>query len=155
SLRAALNLANLNGPSSDNTITFQTGLSGTITLASALPALTANVTINGPGANLLAVSGNNIYMNGVFYVNSGVTASLANLTITNGKAGNGGGGIENFGTLTVSGCTLSGNHADNSTFGGGGGIENFGTLTVNGCTLFGNHADSSRGGGGIFNQGGT
>jgi hypothetical protein len=55
-----------------------------------------------------------------------------------------GGGVLNFGTLTVSGCTLSGNSA---TAVGGGGIDNAGTLTVSGCTLSGNTADYDVGGG--------
>jgi hypothetical protein len=53
------------------------------------------------------------------------------------------GGIFNYGgTLTVSGCTLSGNS-------GAGGIVNEGALTVSGCTLSGDSADL---GGGIAKQ---
>src|SRR5689334_20248254 len=55
-LRDAITSAEANaGP---DTITFASGLSGTITLGSALPAITDALTISGPGAGLLAVSGN-------------------------------------------------------------------------------------------------
>ncbi len=56
-------------------------------------------------------------------MNSGVTASLGNLTITGGSATTGG-GINNAGSLTLSGTTISGNSAT-----AGGGINNTGTLT--------------------------
>ena len=45
-----------------------------------------------------------------------------------------GGGIDNYGTTTVTGCTLSGNYA----FSAGSGIDNHATLTVSGSTLSGN-----------------
>ena len=46
-------------------------------------------------------------------VNSGVTATLENLTITGGNAGieSSGGAIFNSGTLTLTNSTLSGNSA--------------------------------------------
>jgi predicted outer membrane repeat protein len=52
----------------------------------------------------------------------------------------------NHGTLTVSGCTVSNNHADHV----GGGIYSDGTLTVTGVTVSGNHAI---GGAGFYNAG--
>src|ERR1700733_11482103 len=67
SLRAALAAAN-----SGDTIVFSNGLTGTITLASTM-TINNNVTIQGPGANLLTVSGNNAVT--VFTVNSGVQMS--------------------------------------------------------------------------------
>ena len=75
-------------------------------------------------------------------VKSGVTATLENLTITGGSFG---GGIDNLGTLTLTGCTVSGNTADI-----GGGIDNDtgGTLTMTDCTVAGNSAAE---GGGIDN----
>src|SRR5579863_302483 len=54
-LRAALSVAD---GSAGNTIDL-TGLSGTITLTSALPAIVQNMTITGPGENGLTISGNN------------------------------------------------------------------------------------------------
>jgi hypothetical protein len=58
-----------------------------------------------------------------------------------------GGGIANYGTLTVTASTFSGNFALD-----GGGIYNDGTLIVTASTFSGNSADS---GGGISNVGGT
>ena len=55
-------------------------------------------------------------------VNSGVTATLENLTITGGNAGSdAGGAIFNSGTLTLTNSTLSGNSAIGDR---GGGIYN-------------------------------
>jgi hypothetical protein len=58
-----------------------------------------------------------------------------------------GGGIENSATLTVRGCTLSGNTATGFDFNGfhfagrGGGIENFSVATIQDSTLSGNTAE--------------
>ncbi len=58
---------------------------------------------------------------------SGNTVVLDSLTITNGNAGDGGGGgIVNIGTLTLNQCALAGN-----TAAGVGGIYNGDTLTMN------------------------
>jgi Right handed beta helix region len=108
------------------------------------------VTIQGPGAGQLTVSGNNTFR--IFWVGAHArNVTLTGLTISNGAARNGG-GIYNAGGLTVSDCTLS----SNSTFSGdGGGIYNAyrATLTVSGCTLSGNNSVGS--GGGIYNAGGA
>jgi hypothetical protein len=64
-----------------------------------------------------------------------------------------GGGIDNRGSLTMTGCTLSGNSAS-VLFGGG--IYNCGTLTIANCTLSRNSAIGSNGyGGGIHSTSGT
>jgi predicted outer membrane repeat protein len=57
-----------------------------------------------------------------------------------------GGAILNFGTTTLSGCTLFNNSA-----GQGGAIYNFGTMTLSGCSVEVNSATG--GGGGIYNAG--
>ena len=76
----------------------------------------------------------------ILEVNSGVTATLENLTITGGNAGDSAGGaISNSGTLTLTNSTLSGN----SAFNGGGGIDNSGTLTLTNSTLSGNSATAT------------
>ena len=139
SLRAAITSADSNAGSS---IGFKPGLSGTILLASGLPALTTSMTITGPGAALLAVDGSGKYQ--PFSVNSGVTAALSGLIIQNGN-GDYGGGVDNSGTLTLTACALTGNNA-----GDGGGVLNAGTLTLTACALTGNKASD---GGGIYNAG--
>jgi hypothetical protein len=130
-----------------DTIVFAPSLDGkTITLTSGELDITAkSLTIDGPGANKLAVSGGNTSR--VFEVAAASSVTLSGLTISNGNSVDGG-GILNAGTLTVTGCTVSGNYTTNS----GGGIYNTGTLTVSDCSLFGNIAVYD-GGGGIYNAG--
>ena len=83
------------------------------------------MTITGPGASSLTVSGAKAY--DVFTVNSGTTVSISGLTIANGNSGSSyGGGILNNGSLTVSNSTFSGNTATSSGYGGGG-IASFST----------------------------
>ncbi len=138
SLRQALSDANsMAGP---DTITFS--VNGTINLESSLPSINDNVTINGPGANLLTVRRNIGGAYRIFTINSGVTASLSDLTLANGLQNNGG-GIFNNGTLTVSNCAITGNAAPD----GGGGIFNLGTLTMTGCTISGNNSAGVASGG--------
>src|SRR5262249_62284660 len=134
-----------------------------------------NLTVSGPGADVLTISGSKLSR--VFDVAKNETVTLSGLTIIEGSAaGTGtpghGGAIENSGTLTVNGCTLSDNTAfvgggiyneppgtltvRNSTLNGnfasnaGGGINSDGTLTVNGCTLTNNSTGFDGAGGGII-----
>ena len=141
---------------SGDTIVFAPSLDGqTITLTSGELLIRKNLTIAGPGASQLTISGNNASR--VFEVAKGETDTLSGLTISNGaapsvrQAGEGGGILVDSGaTLTVSGSTLSGNSAPV-----GGGIYNGGTLTVSNSTLSGNSAGLSGQGGGIHNEFGT
>ena len=147
------------------TVDFQPGLSGTITLTSANLTIDHDLTIAGPGANILAVSGNHVewQSGGVFSVATGVRAIIDGLTISNGVA-NAGGGVFNQGTLTISNCTITGNSAVPLTdisyhpaYGGGiynsSGIDNSsaGTLTMVRCTVANNTSTDT--GGGIFAYG--
>jgi hypothetical protein len=109
--------------SGDATIAFAPGLHGTITLKSALP-INGNVTINGPGADRLSVSGNDTCE--VFDISASASVSIAGLTITEGLANSGGGILlQGSAALSISNCTLAGNEAlGNAADGGfGGGIE--------------------------------
>ena len=157
SLRQAILDANAN-PGLD-TIDFATGLSGTIVLTSGELQITDDVTIDGPGADRLSVSGNNASR--VFEVDAGTTAAISGLTITGGWAAYGG-GIVNSGTLSVTNSTLANDSAigdpvdpvglaNGSASFGGGGIYNSGTLSVTNSTLANDSA--SVGGGGIYNSG--
>ena len=137
--------------SSGDTINFNSSLNGqTITLTSGELLINKNLTITGPGANLLAINGN--AAGRVFEITSGIDVTISGLTITNGNSGGDyGGGIYNQGTLTVTNSTLSGNSAG---AGGGGGIMNDGrfgsaaTMTITNSTLSGNSATY---GGGMYN----
>ena len=58
----------------------------------------------------------------------GATATLTDVTVTGNQAkSKGGGGICNYGTLTLDGCTITGNTCRKN----GGGIYNFSTATLN------------------------
>lgn len=88
-------------------------------------------------------------------VESSVTAVIEHFELQNGYANSGygsggGGGIVNFGTLTLNSTTVSGNTAVGA-FSVGGGIINEGTLTLNDSTVSDNAAENE--GGGIFNNG--
>ena len=151
SLRAAIASA-----SSGDTINFSLPNPSTITLSSGPLTISTSLTIRGPGASSLFISGNNAVQ--VFSISSGVTATISGVTIENGIACFGG-GIFNSGTLTVTNSTLSRNSSScntmppNSSFYGGGIFNYFATLTVTNSTLSGNYAGFD--GGGIFNDGGT
>ena len=97
SLRQAILDANTAGGS--QIISFATGLSGVINLASALPSLTANITIQGPGSGALTINGTG--SGSALTINAGVIAQIQNLTLT-------GGAITNNGTLVTAGTTMIG-----------------------------------------------
>ena len=120
----------------------------TIILGSTLQ-LASSVTITGPGAWALTVSGNSTCQ--VFNNNaSGNTATISGMAIANGTTSSQGGGINNAGTLTVTNCTLS-NNSTNGNAGGGIYNSSTGTLSLSNSTLYGNSSASF--GGGIFNAG--
>ena len=156
-----------------DTIAFATSMGGqAIILTSGTLSISTNLTIQGPGAGLLTISGNNATT--VFTINSG-SVTISGLTVAYGSASanQAGGGIQILGgTVTVTACTLSNNSAasgggiansgtlivSNSTFSGnsagtyGGSIENRGTLTVTNSTFSGNSATY---GGAIDNESGA
>ncbi len=154
SLRDAMTVA-----ASGDKIAFQSGLTGTITLASALPGIGKDVSIAGPGAGLLTISGNG--NSSVIAVNSGATVDISGLRITDGYSTTGGAAISNSGTLTITNSTLYGNTTNASESGFGGAIYNLnGTLTVSDSTFYNNSASSAGGslvggGGAIYNSNGT
>jgi hypothetical protein len=129
----------IEGALAGTTITFASGLQGTITLNSQL-SIDRNLTIDGLGANLLSLSGNNASR--VLQINNGATVTLEGLTIANGFGNNvTGGGIENNGTLTVSNSRITNNRANY-----GAGINNTGSLTILNSTIDNNTAIYSGGG---------
>ncbi len=104
-----------------------------------------SITIDGPGETQLDISGNDASR--VFQVDSGVTANLSNLTISDGSTAEDGGGLYDLGTAILANSTVTGNTAFY-----GGGVYNPGgtTMTFTGVTLSDNYAYV---GGGLENQG--
>ena len=153
SLRQALADAN------DGDVIDATGVSGVITLTSGELLVDKSITISGPGVGNLAVNGN--AKSRVLHIAPGTTATISDLSITNGNAsGNvldGGGIYSDHAILTLNDCGIS----NNSAFRDGGGVYNGGrmppgrafgsaTLTLNNCVV----SDNSTGndGGGICND---
>lgn len=138
----------------------------TINLTSGELPIKHNLTLSGPGAAELTISGDNLSR--IFELGSSsqtkLTLAISGVTLSNGDgvaaAGSShyfdgsGGAILNWGTLKVNNCTLSGNSAKGSG-NGGGAIENQGTLTVTGSTLSGNSETGGGLGGAIENAGGA
>jgi Right handed beta helix region len=164
SLRSVIATANANAQ--PDTITFSgAAASGTLRLTTALGAIPINaptaadsLTINGPGSDVLAVSGDETG-NGspdtrIFYIASPATGnptvSISGLTLTKGTANAGpsdGGAIyADQGTdVTITGAAITGSTTPS---GNGAGIFASGDLEIANSTISGNAADSA--GGGIF-----
>jgi hypothetical protein len=138
-LRALLASAN-----PGDTIQFAPQPSGkTITLKQGQLLVNKTLAIQGPGANRLAISGNDASR--VFDVTGGATVSIAGLSITHGLAPVGGGILqEGSATLSLTNCSFSNNEALGNAAGGGfgGGLEDNsqGALTVSNCTFDKNQA---------------
>jgi hypothetical protein len=115
----------------NDTIQFDPSLFGstqqTITLGGSELLLSSNVTINGPGAGLLAISGN--AQTNILEVAAGSTDSLSGLTMEN--AASPFGAVINSGTLAFTDCNVTGNSTRY-------GIFNSGAMTLNGCNLSAN-----------------
>src|SRR5262249_5771985 len=118
SLREAINRTNANLGA--DTITFATGVFSTprtISLGLGQFTLSDDLTITGPGANLLTINGNNASL--IFLVTdqqaaAQKTVTISGLTISAGRNLVGsGGGIFNAENLTVQNAALSGNQAVN------------------------------------------
>ena len=176
-LREAITAAN--GTLELNTITFAANVSGTIILnASRGPlVITQSVRITGPGARVLAVSGDGVIRvfsltwPGVF---SGNSSRISGLTIRDGRvAGTAGVSVSGGGinvaaetSLALFDCTLSGHRAVGGTTtsasgaggsGQGGAVFNAGDLVLYRCTFSGNRATGGSGGpnAGTFARGGA
>ena len=110
-LRQAVNIDNMLSTAEPITFSSLFNTPQTITLTGGqleLSNTNGTEAIAGPGANLLTVSGGGTQ--GVFQVDTDVTASLADLTIADGVAADGG-GVYSMGNLTVTGDVFIGNTA--------------------------------------------
>lgn len=143
-LREAIAVAQPN-----NTIDFAPAVSGTITLTGGALTIDKNLTIVGPGLQILTVSGNNASQ--IFLINGGVTARISGLTMSNGLITNTygarGGAINNEGALDLSLCEFTSNEAIAngsgsalSPSGVGGAVANFGTMSITSCSFSSNLA---------------
>jgi len=155
-----------------NGATISLAVTGTISLNSFLPLITNALTIAGPGATNLTISGGG--SNRVFFVDAqGAPVVMSGFTIANGRAkgGNGGVGFQgaggglgaggaifvNAGNVTVSNLNFTGNSAvggnggagtssSNGGAGGGGGLGGDGGVSA---------GYSGGGGGGFHGRGGS
>lgn len=171
SLREAIHASNAQpGP---NTITFKSGLTGSMVLSLEMLTITDSVTITGAGARVMEVVGQSPHFR-LLQVTGG-TSSITGLTFRNGRRSGSpsgtpeyGGAIYNSATLTVTDCSFINNAANGSnsfssadagSSAGGGAIANMGTASLNlvRCT-FADNAANGGGGGGFFtnvSDGGT
>ncbi|MEP6662570.1 MAG: choice-of-anchor Q domain-containing protein [Verrucomicrobiota bacterium] len=164
SLRQAITAAAV----TNDVIVFAPGVTGTITLTSGELFFTKSLTITGPGATNLTISGNNASR--VFSVSSGVI-SISGLRIANGFVSgnpnslNAGAGILNYSArLTVRNCEIVNNvHAGgpNTSPGQGGGVFHIsggdaitgGRLLLQNCLFSGNMALGGSGVDGVLPNG--
>lgn len=143
SLREAVALASRAG--TPQTITFAPGLAGTLVLTLGQIGITTSLTIDGPGARVLAIdAGMSSRAFQITYSDSPYDVTIRGLTITRGSAGTlEGGAISSFGKLTLDSVYI--HHSSASR---GGGIFAAGPLTVINSTIANNTALTD--GGGIY-----
>ena len=149
SLRAAITTAN----AGEGDITFQSGVTGTINLASVLPSIEGVVNITGPGAGLLTINApTGAAADRIFFVDHPGILNLYDVTLENGNATNaatdaglGGGAILNSNFLSVDHVVFNNNTAGPGK--GGAILNQDGTLQrVNACTFSNNTASTDNGG---------
>ncbi len=153
SLRSAIEAVNTQGPvagcpagdGSNDEIVFDSTVTGNLQLKDGVLNVSSDVIITGPGSTELSIDG--LGASGLFSIaETGVSAELSGLTLTNGFAEFGaaiylsGEGTE----LSLRDCVISGNEAANN----GGGIEVFtgARLLVDSCDFSDNIAADNGGG---------
>lgn len=146
-LREAINTANSDGVG--DTINFANGLTGKITLGGTQIAITAPMTITGPGSGVITISGGG--SSRIFGIDDSTSATslavqISGLTFTQGNAAGivddgSGGAIENNESLTLLNDVFTGNQC----FSDGGAIENSGTLASSNSTFSSNTSQNDGG----------
>ncbi len=109
----------------------------------------ADLTIRGAGAGstiVQAAASAGVATAPVYYIYSGETVALEDMTIRHGVGNRVGGGIHNLGSLSLANCTVSDNNVKLNAYGGG--IWTRGPLTMTNCTVSGNSCLYN--GGGIY-----
>jgi hypothetical protein len=125
-----------------------------ITLTSGELVINKSLMIQGPGANLLTISGN--IASRVFNISTGNSVQIRDLTIANGKVtgSNRGGNVLNSGTLSLTNCNIYGGTANAA-----GGLYNMGlSMTLTNCNVGGTgsgQANSAPNFGGVGSDSGT
>jgi hypothetical protein len=145
-----------------DTITFGPGVVGTLRLTQGQLAIGRALTVTGPGARKLTISGNQVSR--VFNISGTGNVVLNGITIAHGRAplegpelsfayqSAYGGGIYNAAPLTLVNCAIidciamggSGSQKSGGS-GGGGGIFNTKSLTMRNCQVSGNYALTGNG----------
>jgi predicted outer membrane repeat protein len=129
-------LANTTG----TVVEFASGLTGTITLTNGELEVGADMSIVGPGADVLTVSGNN--SSTVFYFCASTGAQISGLTITGGNAPQGAALYEeSCSPLTVDSVVITGN----TSTGGGGAIYTQDNLTIRNSIVTNNTSGTGAG----------
>lgn len=122
-----------------DTITF--AVTGAIALAGSQLVVDKRLTIMGPGSDLLAISGS--AMSRVMEVTETGDLSLSGITIRDGRSTEGG-GIRNFGAVSLEGVVVTKSAIGLS---GGGGLVNLHRMSISKSTISENEANPGSGGG--------
>lgn len=133
--------------SAGDTIRFTIGITepAVITLTSGELVINKKLTITGPGADMLTISGNDssrIFRTEKTAGNTLADMVISGLTLSNGYAMDtegeyvGGGAIYNVGNLTLRDCVIT----DNTAFNGGGIFNADGIVTIEDCEIRNNEA---------------
>jgi CSLREA domain-containing protein len=149
SLREAV--AQANAASNSDVINFDPAVFSTpqtivLTNGEIYVALSDSTTINGPGAQLLTISGNN--QSRIFYSNWSNFINLNNMTLTGGYAPYGGAlllsNMTTLSNMVITGNTAEGNGVQGEIFlGSGGGFYSNGSVTIVNCVFSNNLANGS------------
>ncbi|MBK8208193.1 MAG: right-handed parallel beta-helix repeat-containing protein [Planctomycetes bacterium] len=101
-------------------IRFQSGVTGTITLATSLPQVTEGLSIIGPGRTLLTVSGANTLR--IIDSQLGTYMAISRMTLANALADGDGGAIFSRGWTVISDVAFNNCHAVGASSGSGPGV---------------------------------
>jgi predicted outer membrane repeat protein len=155
-LREAIQAANTDsivgecdGSSGADVIQFNTSYPASLTLTAPLPVISANLTVDGPGAYNLTLHGADEYR--LFSIQSAAQVTLEGLTLAHGKApttgtdDRKGGAIYNLGNLILENMKI----LDSAGINYGGGVYNVGILELKGTTIAGCAVGTN--GGAIYN----